>query len=208
MHSVLIVDDHPVILLAVGVLLEKHGMRVVGEANNGLDAVRLVRELTPQVVVLDIGIPKLDGFSVITRIKALNVRTEILILTSQPADSVCRRCIQLGARGFINKEEGLDKLITAIKAVDAGYTFFPSLASDSVSSADQLTELKQIQSLTDREFTVLQYLAHGFSNKQISEKLFLSNKTISTYKTRLLQKIGVASLVDLAEFAKRNSLTV
>ncbi|WP_339429224.1 response regulator transcription factor [Pseudomonas taetrolens] len=208
MHSVLIVDDHPVILLAVGVLLEKHGMRVVGEANNGLDAVRLVRELTPQVVVLDIGIPKLDGFSVITRIKALNVRTEILILTSQPADSVCRRCIQLGARGFINKEEGLDKLITAIKAVDAGYTFFPSLASDSVSSADQLTELKQIQSLTDRELTVLQYLAHGFSNKQISEKLFLSNKTISTYKTRLLQKIGVASLVDLAEFAKRNSLTV
>lgn len=127
MHSVLIVDDHPVILLAVTVLLEKHGMRVVGEADNGLDAVQLVRELTPQVVVLDIGIPKLDGFSVITRIKALNVRSEILILTSQPADSVCRRCIQLGARGFINKEEGLDKLITAIKAVDAGYTFFPSL---------------------------------------------------------------------------------
>ena len=127
MHSVLIVDDHPVILLAVTVLLEKHGMRVVGEADNGLDAVQLVRELTPQVVVLDIGIPKLDGFSVITRIKALNVRSEILILTSQPADSVCRRCIQLGARGFINKEEGLDKLITAIKAADAGYTFFPSL---------------------------------------------------------------------------------
>ncbi|GLH50291.1 response regulator transcription factor [Pseudomonas lactis] len=207
MHSVLIVDDHPVILLAVSVLLEKHGMRVVGEADNGLDAVRLVRELTPQVVVLDIGIPKLDGFSVITRIKALNVRSEILILTSQPADSVCRRCIQLGARGFINKEEGLDKLITAIKAVDAGYTFFPSLASDSVSPADQLTELMQIQSLTDRELTVLQHLAQGYSNKQISEKLYLSNKTISTYKTRLLHKLSVTSLVDLAELAKRNSLT-
>ena len=207
MHSVLIVDDHPVILLAVRVLLEKHGMRVVGEADNGLDAVQLVRELTPQVVVLDIGIPKLDGFSVITRIKALNVRSEILILTSQPADAVCRRCIQLGARGFINKEEGLDKLITAIKAVDAGYTFFPSLASDSVSSSDQLTELKQIQSLTDRELTVLQHLALGYSNKQISEKLFLSNKTISTYKTRLLQKLSVNSLVDLAELAKRNALT-
>lgn len=208
MHSVLIVDDHPVILLAVRVLLEKHGMRVVGEADNGLDAVHMVRELTPQVVVLDIGIPKLDGFSVITRIKALNVRSEILILTSQPADSVCRRCIQLGARGFINKEEGLDKLVTAIKAVDAGYTFFPTLTSDSVSSSDQQTELKQIQSLTDRELTVLQHLAMGYSNKQISEKLFLSNKTISTYKTRLLQKLSVNSLVDLAELAKRNALTV
>lgn len=207
MHSVLIVDDHPVIRLAVRVLLEKHGMRVVGEADNGVNAVQLVRELTPQVVILDIGIPKLDGFSVISRIKALQVRSEILILTSQPADSVCRRCIQLGARGFVNKEEDLGSLITAIKAVDAGYTFFPSLTYDSVNPSDNLTELDQIRSLTDREVTVLQYLAQGYSNKQIGERLFLSNKTVSTYKTRLLQKLGAASLVDLAEFAKRNALT-
>lgn len=207
MHSVLIVDDHPVIRFAVRALLEKNGMRVVGEADNGIDAVQLVRELTPQVVILDIGIPKLDGFNVITRIKTLNVRSEILILTSQPADSVCRRCIQLGARGFVNKEEGMDNLITAIKAVDSGYTFFPPLACDTVNPAEQLTELMQIQSLTDRELTVLQHLAQGYSNKQISEMLFLSNKTISTYKTRLLQKLNATSLVDLAEFAKRNALT-
>lgn len=206
MHSVLIVDDHPVIRLAVRVLLEKHGMRVVAEADNGIDAVQLVRDLTPQVVILDIGIPKLDGYTVISRIKALNVRSEILILTSQPADSVCRRCIQLGARGFVNKEEDLGSLINAIKAVDAGYSFFPSLSFDSVNSAEQLTELEQIQSLTDREVTVLQHLAQGYTNKQIGEMLFLSNKTVSTYKTRLLQKLGAASLVDLAEFAKRNAL--
>ncbi|MCF5088133.1 DNA-binding response regulator, partial [Pseudomonas gessardii] len=76
-----------------------------------------------------------------------------------------------------------------------------------VSTEDQLTELKRIQSLTDRELTVLQHLAQGYSNKQISEKLFLSNKTISTYKTRLLHKLSAASLVDLAELAKRNALT-
>ncbi|KJK14902.1 response regulator transcription factor [Pseudomonas sp. 2(2015)] len=207
MHSVLIVDDHPVIRLAVRVLLEKHGMRVVGEADNGVDAVQLVRDLTPQVVILDIGIPKLDGFTVISRIKALKVRSEILILTSQPADSVCRRCIQLGARGFVNKEEDLGSLITAIKAVDAGYSFFPTLTFDSVNTAEQLSELELIRSLTDREVTVLQYLAQGYSNKQIGDMLFLSNKTVSTYKTRLLQKLGAASLVDLAEFAKRNALT-
>lgn len=206
MHSVLIVDDHPVIRLAVRVLLEKHGMRVVGEADNGLDAVQLVRDLTPQVVILDIGIPKLDGFTVISRIKALDVRTEVMILTSQPADSVCRRCIQLGARGFVNKEEDLGSLITAIKAVDAGYSFFPSLSFDSVNPAEQLTEREQIQSLTDREVTVLQYLAQGYSNKEIGEKLFLSNKTVSTYKPRLLQKLGATSLVALADFAKRNAL--
>lgn len=206
MHSILIVDDHPVIRMAVRVLLEKHGMRVVGEADNGIDAVHLTRELNPQVVILDIGIPKLDGFTVISRIKALDVRSEILILTSQPADSVCRRCIQLGARGFVNKEQDLISLVSAVKAVDAGYTFFPALALDSVSPSDQLTELEQIRSLTTRELTVLQYLAQGYSNKQISELLLLSNKTVSTYKVRLLQKLGISSLIDLGEFAKRNSL--
>ncbi|MGY1449353.1 response regulator [Pseudomonas chlororaphis] len=207
MHSVLIVDDHPVIRMAVRVLLEKHGMRVAGETDNGIDAVQLARELNPQVVILDIGIPKLDGFTVISRIRALDVRSEILILTSQPADSVCRRCIQLGARGFVNKEEDLASLVSAIKAVNSGYTFFPALALDSIKSSDQLTELEQIRSLTDREMTVLQYLAQGYSNKQIGETLLLSNKTVSTYKVRLLQKLGFSSLIDLAEFSKRNSLT-
>lgn len=207
MHSVLIVDDHPVIRMAVRVLLEKHGMRVVGETDNGIDAIQLTRELAPQVVILDIGIPKLDGFTVISRIKALDVRSEILILTSHPADSVCRRCIQLGARGFVNKEEDLTSLISAIKAVVSGYTFFPVLAFDSVTSTEQPTEMELIRSLTDREMTVLQYLAQGYSNKQISEILLLSNKTVSTYKVRLLQKLGTSSLIDLADFAKRNSLT-
>jgi two-component system response regulator EvgA len=207
MHSTLIVDNHPLIRLALRVLLEKHSMHVAGEADNGLDAVRLVRELKPKVLILDIGIPQLDGFSVITRIKALNVPCEILILTSLPADSMCRRCIQLGARGFVSKEQDLDSLVTAIKAVEAGYTLFPSLKFDSVSSAEQQSELEQIQSLTDREFRVLQYLAQGYSNNQIGDKLFLSHKTVSTYKTRVLKKLGTGSLVDLAEFAKRNALT-
>lgn len=207
MDNILIVDDHPVIRMAVRVLLEKHGMRVTGEADNGIDAIQLARELNPKLVILDIGIPKLDGFTVISRIKALDVQSEILILTSQPADSVCRRCIQLGARGFVNKEEDLTSLLSAIKAMEAGYTFFPALVLDSVNSHDQLTELEQIRSLTDREMTVLQYLAQGYSNKQIGEVLLLSNKTVSTYKVRLLQKLGISSLIDLAEFAKRNSLT-
>lgn len=207
MHSVLVVDDHPVIRMAVRILLEKHGMRVVGETDNGIDAVRLTRELKPQVVVLDIGIPKLDGFTVISRIKALDVRSEILILTSHPAESVCRRCIQLGARGFVNKEEDLSSLISAIKAVDSGYTFFPVLAFDSVATTEQPSEVELLRSLTDREITVLKYLAQGYSNKQISEILLLSSKTVSTYKIRLLQKLGVSSLIDLADLAKRNSLT-
>ncbi|MGZ0785683.1 DNA-binding response regulator [Pseudomonas sp. TKO26] len=207
MHSVLIVDDHPVVRLAVKVLLEKNNMRVVAETDNGLDALELVREHEPAVVILDIGIPKLDGLKVLSRIKALGMSTEVLVLTSQSVESFCRRCIQLGARGFVNKEEDLSNLVVAINAVLAGYTFYPSLAQDvSIPTAQQQSESEQIGLLTDREMIVLQYLAQGYSNKAIGEKLFLSNKTVSTYKTRLLQKLGLGSQVSLAEFAKRNAL--
>ncbi|MEN5094686.1 response regulator transcription factor [Pseudomonas protegens] len=207
MHSVLIVDDHPVVRLAVKVLLEKNNMRVVAETDNGLDALELVREHGPDVVILDIGIPKLDGLKVLARIKALGLPTEVLVLTSQSIESFCRRCIQLGARGFVNKEEDLGNLVVALNAVLAGYTFYPSLALDvSIPAAEQQSEAEQIGQLTDREMIVLQYLAQGYSNKAIGEKLFLSNKTVSTYKTRLLQKLGLGSQVSLAEFAKRNAL--
>ncbi len=207
MHSVLIVDDHPVVRLAVKVLLEKHNMRVVAETDNGLDALELVREHVPDAVILDIGIPKLDGLKVLSRIKALELPTEVLVLTSQSVEGFCRRCIQLGARGFVNKEEDLGNLVVALNAVLAGYTFYPSLALDvSVSAVEQRSEAEQIGLLTDREMIVLQHLAQGHSNKAIREKLFLSNKTVSTYKTRLLQKLGLGSQVSLAEFAKRNAL--
>ncbi|MNJ51206.1 response regulator transcription factor [Pseudomonas sp. B21-012] len=206
MHSVLIVDDHPVIRLAVRVLLEKHGMQVIGETDNGLDAIQLSRLHKPDVVILDIGIPRLDGLTVIARIKALEVPSKVLVLTSQTADAASRRCMQMGARGFINKEEDLNNLISAVKAVVAGYSFFPTLTHDSVNPSDQLTEAEQIGLLTDREMVVLQHLAMGLSNKAIGDILFLSNKTVSTYKTRLLQKLGASSTVELAEFAKRNAL--
>ncbi|MFJ2455927.1 response regulator [Pseudomonas protegens] len=207
MHSVLVVDDHPVVRLAVRILLEKHDMRVVGEVDNGLDAIELVREHVPDVVILDIGIPKLDGLKVLSRIKALGLPTEVLVLTSQSVESFCRRCIQLGARGFVNKGDDLSNLVVALKAVLAGYTFYPSLVADvSRLGAEQLSETELIASLTDREMIVLQYLAQGYSNKTISEKLFLSSKTVSTHKTRLLQKLDLDSQVGLAEFAKRNAL--
>lgn len=207
MPSILIVDDHPVVRLAVKVLLEKNDMQVVAETDNGLDALELVRELVPDVVILDIGIPKLDGLKVLSRIKALGLPTEVLVLTSQSVESFCKRCIQLGARGFVNKEEDLNNLVVALNAVLAGYTFYPSLVLDvSTPAVQQQSEVEQIASLTDREMIVLQYLAQGYSNKTIGEKLFLSNKTVSTYKTRLLQKLGLGSQVGLAEFAKRNAL--
>jgi len=131
----------------------------------------------------------------------------VLVLTSQSAQFYSMRCMKAGAAGYISKTNDLDELVKAIKVVIDGYTFFPNLASSSVRRSDaQATDLELIQSLSDRELTILQQLAKGLSNKEIGEAMLLSNKTVSTYKTRLIEKLNVKSVVYLADFAKRNNL--
>ncbi|MGY2177744.1 MULTISPECIES: response regulator transcription factor [Pseudomonas] len=207
MHKAIVVDDHPFIRSSVKMLLNQEHFEVVAEADNGADAVQLVREHVPDLVVLDITMPKLDGLEVISRISGLGVPTKVLVLTSQSALFYSMRCMKAGAAGFISKTNGLDELVKAIKAVMGGYTFFPNLATSSVRRSDaDATDLELIQSLSDRELTILQQLAQGLSNKEIGDSMLLSNKTVSTYKTRLIEKLKVKSVVYLADFAKRNSL--
>ncbi|MDF3931050.1 response regulator transcription factor [Pseudomonas citronellolis] len=207
MSKVLIVDDHPVIRMAMRVLLEKEGHTIIGETDNGVDALSLVKELLPELVVLDIGIPKLDGLEVISRLTAFNLPLKILVLTGQSASLYAMRCMQAGASGFVCKQGGLAELISAVNAVIAGYNYFPSTAvRPARKNNGSMDDHELIQRLSDREMSVLQYLANGYSNKDISEQMFISNKTVSTYKTRLLLKLNAHSLVDLIEFAKRNAL--
>ncbi|WP_044871153.1 response regulator transcription factor [Pseudomonas sp. LFM046] len=205
MKSALIVDDHPVIRMAVRMLLERNGMDVVGEADNGVDALQLVRQYEPDIVILDIGIPRLDGLNVITRIRSLGLDSDVLVLTSQSADSFSQRCFQAGAKGFVSKEEDLQNLVTAINAIKAGFTVFPTNVLN-VGRAPALSEAEMVGRLSNQELMVLQYLASGLSNKEIGEKMLLSNKTVSTYKSRIQQKLNLASLLELAEFARRNNL--
>ncbi|KTC50466.1 LuxR family transcriptional regulator [Pseudomonas putida] len=180
MNKVLIVDDHPVIRLAVRLLMERHGYEVVAETDNGVDALQLARDHAPDIVILDIGIPKLE-FSM--------------------------RCMQAGAAGYVCKQQDLTELLSAIKAVLSGYSYFPNQALHSVrASLGNASEADMVDRLSGREMMVLQQLAKGKSNKQIADGMFLSNKTVSTYKTRLLQKLNARSLVDLIELAQRNGL--
>lgn len=205
MHKIMIVDDHPVVRLAVRVLLEPQGYEIVGEADNGIDALQLARSSLPDVVILDIGIPKLDGLQVITRLRAMESNIRILVLTSLRTESIASRCLQAGASGFISKDDDLSDLAGAVKAVMSGYSFFPNEMLVA-STEDKQSEQHMLASLSNRELMVLQQLARGFTNKQIADAMLLSNKTISTYKTRLLQKLNAKSLVALLEFAKRNAV--
>ena len=206
MSRILIVDDHPVIRMAMKMLLEAEGHQIVGDTDNGVDAISLGRELKPDLVILDIGIPRLDGLEVISRLMVLALPLKILVLTGQSASLFALRSMQAGAAGFVCKQGGLAELVTAVNAVASGYSYFPSSAMRPVQQGAYSDDVELLGRLSDREVSVLQYLSQGYSNKQISEQMFLSNKTVSTYKARLLLKLNAGSLVDLIEFAKRNTL--
>ncbi|HBO8617659.1 TPA: response regulator transcription factor [Pseudomonas aeruginosa] len=206
MSRILIVDDHPVIRMAMKMLLEAEGHQIVGDTDNGVDAISLGRELKPDLVILDIGIPRLDGLEVISRLMVLALPLKILVLTGQSASLFALRSMQAGAAGFVCKQGGLAELVTAVNAVASGYSYFPSSAMHPVQQGAYSDDVELLGRLSDREVSVLQYLSQGYSNKQISEQMFISNKTVSTYKARLLLKLNAGSLVDLIEFAKRNTL--
>ncbi|MCY1397255.1 Virulence factors putative positive transcription regulator BvgA [compost metagenome] len=207
MHSVFIVDDHPVIRLAVRMLLENEGYRVVGESDNGVDAMQMVRECLPELIILDISIPKLDGLEVLARFNSMNIPLKILVLTAQSPALFAIRCMQSGASGYVCKQEDLSELLSAIKAVLSGYNYFPSQALNAVrQDNDSHSEAERFKLVNDRELMVLQLFAQGRTNKEIAKGMFLSNKTVSTYKKRLMQKLNASSLVELIEIAKRNAL--
>ncbi|MGE1153317.1 response regulator [Pseudomonas kitaguniensis] len=207
MSKALIVDDHPFIRQTVRFLLKQEGFTDIDEAGNGADAVQKAREGRPDLIILDLSIPKLGGLEVISRVKALGLPCKMLVLTASLAEFFSARCMRAGAMGFVAKTGELDELQKAIKAVMSNYSCFPSLPSSSVRRDDlQSTELQLVESLSDREVEVLRMLALGLGNNQIAEQMLLSHKTISTYKTRLKEKLRMSSVVHMAKFANRNCL--
>ncbi|WDH20979.1 response regulator transcription factor [Pseudomonas chlororaphis] len=207
MQKALVVDDHPFIRSTVKMLLKQEGFEVVAETDNGVDAVQLAREHRPELILLDIALPRMDGLEVLGRITALGLTGKVLILTSQAPIYYSARCMKAGAAGYISKVDDLSELVKGIKAVMSGYLYFPNLAVSSVRRSDsEASEQAMIQSLSDRELSILQQLALGMSNKDIGESMLLSSKTVSTYKTRLIEKLNMKSVVYLADFAKRNQL--
>ncbi|MEB0047326.1 MULTISPECIES: response regulator transcription factor [unclassified Pseudomonas] len=207
MYKAMIVDDHPVIRSTMKMILKVENFEVVAEADNGADAVQLARQHVPDLIILDISMPKLDGLEALSRITALKLSIKVLVMTSQSPVFYAMRCMKAGAAGYVSKTDEITDVVKAISSIMSGYTFFPNLTVNSVRRDDvQATELKLIESLSDRELAILQQLALGWSNKEIGDAMLLSNKTVSTYKARLIEKLNMKSLVHLSGFAKRNEL--
>lgn len=207
MRKAMIVDDHPFIRQMVRVVLEKAKFEVIAETDNGVEALDLARTHLPHLIVLDLSMPKLDGLEVLNRLRKLGLPIKVLVLTSKASSVYAGRCLKAGANGYMEKSEDVDLFTKAINDVMSGNVY---LGGVSIAGLFENGAVKNdamlIESLSDRELRTLQYLVSGMSNKKIGEIMLLSEKTVSTYKVRLLTKLDITSVVYLAEFAKRNGL--
>ncbi|HDR2754106.1 TPA: response regulator [Enterobacter asburiae] len=207
MNNVLLVDDHPVTRMAVRMLLEKDGMTVIGETNDGLKAVQQTRQLLPDFVIVDIDIPSLNGINVVQRLRANDFNGGILVLTGKDDKHYVRRCASAGADGFISKRNNLTELQDAIRAIKSGYGFFPINRARQNAAGDFLLDDKdKIANLSEKELQVLHFLAKGLKIIDIAGKMMISDKTVSTYKSRLMKKLDLETSKDIYHFAQRNKI--
>jgi len=219
MLRILIADDHEVARHGIRALLEAHaGWEVCAEAQDGREAVELAGSINPDLILLDIGMPNLNGLEAARQILAAVPETPILILTMHDSDQVVREVLRAGARGFLLKSDAGRDLVAAVEALQMRRTFFTTKVSQMVLEGylDRETpdghdgvEHKKDDSaalLTGREREVIQLLAEGKTSKEVAVALHLSVKTAETHRTNLMRKLNLHSVADLTRYAVRNGI--
>ena len=201
---VLMVDDHPVVLAGLKALVEADtDFHIVGEARDGLAALRLAKELLPDIVVLDISMPEMNGVEVAKALLAEQPQCRVLVLTVHEDRAYLSQLIDLGISGYLLKRSAADELIRALHAVVAGGMYLdPAIAGKVVARPGRSSaNPPQVAELSGREADVLRLVACGHSNKEISAQLDISVKTVETYKARAMEKLGYKSRVDVVRYA-------
>jgi NarL family two-component system response regulator LiaR len=207
---VLVADDHTIVRRAIKAFLaEADDIEVVGEADNGLEAVRLSKQLAPDVILMDLLMPKMDGIEATRQVTAWLDHVKVLVLTSFVHDDKVFPAIKAGAQGYLLKESEPDKLIQSIRRVHRGETSLDSSIARKIMK--EIQEEPAIMAppdpLTARELDVLQLLAKGLSNKEIATQLMVSEVTIRTHISHLLVKLHVVNKVQAALYAVREGIS-
>jgi DNA-binding NarL/FixJ family response regulator len=202
--KVLIVDDHPVVRKGLhSCLANRENLKVVGEAGDGAEAILKVKELSPDIVLMDINMPGMDGLTVTETLHKEVPRTRVLVLSMHSTRDYVLRIIKAGARGYVLKDAPTEELVKAIETVYAGDAFFsPSVArialNQYVAESDDRDPMSR---LSDREREVLVEIAEGKSNKEIAVKLGIGVRTIETHRERTMRKLDIHSVAGLTKFA-------
>ena len=198
---VLIVDDHPLIRQGMRSLLEKHGFTVIGEAADGREATRLARELEPDVAVLDLAMPLLNGLDSAREITRTCRRTKTILVTIHTEDQYVLEALQAGVRGYVLKSQATAELVQAIQEVMRGGRYLsPGISEAVVQAYLGKTDLPS-DPLTPREREVLQLIAEGMRTKDIAGLLVVSVKTVESHRTRIMEKLDVHQTAGLVRYA-------
>lgn len=209
---VLLADDHGLLRKGVrSVLAEDVDIVVVGEADDGSEAIRLAEELSPDVVIMDVAMPRLNGLEAATQIARKSKQTGILILSMYSDEEYLMRAVNAGVRGYLLKDSAEPDLVRAVRAVAGGKTFFSPVIADMLFDDYALRlqrhELQDsYELLTDRERQVLQLLAEGMTNKEVAATLTLGVSTVETHRLNLMQKLNLHNTAELVLYAVRKKI--
>jgi DNA-binding NarL/FixJ family response regulator len=211
---ILIADDHEVVRRGLSTLLQTHeGWEICGEAKDGREAVEMAKQLKPDVVILDVGMPNLNGLAATRQLAQQNPNQKIIVLTITDSDEVIREALDAGARGFVLKSDAARDLVSAVEALQHNRMFFTPRVNDMVLAGfldkghnGTRGESPEMPQLTPREREVVQLLAEGKSSKEVACVLNLSTKTAETHRSNIMRKLGFHSIRDIVVYAIKNNI--
>lgn len=203
-HTAIIVDDHPLTRMAIRGVFEKERIIVINEYEDGAIALNEISLTSVDIVVVDVELPGMNGVELVEKLRIRRYNGIIIVVSAKNDRYYSKRCAHIGANAFISKQKGMDSIIDAINAAKNGYSYFPFFLE---SSSGLLTDMQRLESLSAQETKVMGYMLNGLDNQQIGDAMHISNKTVSTYKTRLMEKLDCKTLIELLSFANQNKLT-
>jgi two-component system invasion response regulator UvrY len=206
---VLLADDHSIVRAGLRSIIEESGdMTVVAEASDGREAIQKVHETRPDVAIIDISMPDLDGLEVIAQLQCYYPKMPVVVLTMHEEEQYVVRAIGIGARGYITKRSAPEQLVNAIRKVHEGGRYLSESAAESlaVHMAKGTGSRALLDSLSNREVQVLRRLALGQTTREIAEAYSISSKTVDTYRFRLLKKLNLRNSAELSRFALQQGL--
>ncbi len=208
MIKVLLVDDHDLVRIGIRRLLsDVNGIKVIGEAKSGEDAVKMARELRPHVILMDVKMPGIGGLEATRKILRADSEVKVIAVTVYGEEPFPSRLLQAGAAGYITKGSSLDEMVQAIKTVNAGQKYLSPEVAQQL-ALKHLTDKDEspFESLSERELQVMIMITNGHKVQEISDKLCLSPKTVNSYRYRLFEKLSVNSDVELTHLAIRHGM--